>query len=175
MVTPERLREILSYDAETGDLIWKHREPKTRGDNIFNAKYAGKIAFSYIGTEGYRYGCINGHGRLAAHRVIWAIVHNVWPEFIDHINGNRSDNRLINLREVTKSQNAQNQKCRSDNTSGMMGVNWSAQHGRWRVRVQVNGRRVHVGMFDTVEKAKEAKIKAEKTHGYGPNHNRVSP
>lgn len=171
MVTPERLREILHYNPETGDLVWKRREPKTRGDNVFNAKYAGKIAFAYIGSEGYRYGCINGHGRLAAHRVIWAIVHGVFPEFIDHINGNRSDNRLANLRAVTKSQNAQNQKCRSDNTSGMMGVNWSNQHNRWRVRIQHNGKRVHVGMYDCIEEAKAAKQTVETQLGYGPNHN----
>lgn len=171
MVSIEELREKLRYDAETGRLFWRHRLGQTKGDRGFNRRFSGKEAFTYLGPDGYLLGTVYPSTALRAHRVAWAIVHGEWPEGIDHINGDRADNRLSNLRAATKASNAQNQKKRSDNTSGVMGVSWAAKNKKWRVRIQKDGKRVDLGLFNDLLDAKAAKKSAEKQMSFGPNHN----
>lgn len=170
MVSPKKLQKFLSYDPETGVLTWRRRPEHTRGDKSFNTRFAGKQAFTATDGNGYKYGSVQPLTGLRAHRVIWAIVHGKWPKFIDHINGDRTDNRLVNLREVTKAENAQNQKRRSDNTSGVLVVSWSREHGKWRARIQNGPRRMDLGLFDDLADAAAACKKAMADLGYGPNH-----
>lgn len=103
----EDLRKAFTYDAETGKLYYNRRTGGSRSDLSFNAKYAGKEAFVWCDKDGYRRSKINGRS-VVAHRVIWKLVYGVDPHEIDHINHDRADNRLANLRDVTRSENLKN-------------------------------------------------------------------
>ena len=116
-MTPAELKTLLSYDPETGELTWR-----VRGVPRIDNRLAGKPAL--IGTsDGYRVGKIMTQN-LKAHRVAWAIYYGEWPKaMLDHINGNRADNRIVNLRTVSPVQNSQNQRPHKSNTSGEQCVN----------------------------------------------------
>ena len=125
-ITPDLVREFLSYDPESGKLFWKKRDEKWFSDKpisqahsakAWNRKYAGLEAFTTTGAQGYKNGSIF-RVPLSAHRAAWAILYGEWPDHIDHINRNRSDNRIVNLRSVTKAQNAQNQSPRGSSPYG---------------------------------------------------------
>ena len=107
----------------------------------WNSRYAGKEAFC-LGSAGYRKGTVFGVC-LKAHRVIWAMVTGEWPEHgIDHINGDRTDNRFENLRVATQVENCGNMRRYSTNTSGTSGVFWDKQHGKWNAQLRRNGKKV---------------------------------
>lgn len=175
MIDIETLNECMSYDPQTGELVWKVRPArhfKAERDAVaWNAKFAGKPALSSVNKVlGYRSGSVNNKG-MYAHRAAWAIFHGKWPtKQVDHINGDRSDNRISNLRTVTKSGNMRNARRRSDNTSGVMGVSWDAARKQWQARI---GRK-HIGRFDLKEDAIKARKAAEITHGYHANHGRAA-
>jgi hypothetical protein len=140
-ITPELCRQLLRYEPETGKLFWKARPAsffahsfnrwggiKTAETNalIWNRKYAGKEAFT-ANSRGYRTGRMFDW-QYFAHRVIWAIVYGEWPVVgmdIDHINGDKSDNRIANLRCVSHQENGQNAKRPNNNTSGRIGVSYN--------------------------------------------------
>lgn len=153
MLTLEEVRELLSYDPMTGDLRWLIGG---------NGRRVGKVAGSRH-NRGYRSIEIAGNGYLA-HRVAWLLVHGSWPEdLIDHINGNRADNRLCNLREVSNSLNCQNQrKARRDNTTGLLGVRRLG--AKWQARIMTDGKSTHLGTFPTPELAADAYVKAKRIH-----------
>lgn len=175
----DRIRAALSYDPETGVLTWKARDPsmfvdgrQTAAHNcaIWNGKFAGKAALSSPDKRGYLTG--NLFSKPAkAHRVIWAIVHSEWPDEVDHINGDPSDNRLSNLRAVSHRENGRNLKLKSNNSTGICGV-WCRPSGRWAATITVAGRSKTIGTFDTVEQAVSARRKAERDHGFHRNHGR---
>lgn len=146
-LTAERLRELLSYDPETGLFTWLKR----RGGKAAPAVVAGTLCaagrskgYITIGIDGVLY---------KAHRLVWLYIHGTWPlDQIDHINSVRHDNRALNLRNVTNSVNQQNQKkARSDNKTGFLGV--TRRKHRYEARININGKSVHLGMADTAEKA----------------------
>lgn len=173
-ITPELCRQLLHYEPETGKLFWKTRPIyPLKGGNVrlamqtWNKAHAGREAFTARERKGYLRGNILNVG-FKAHRVIWAMQRNYWPKLLDHINGNPADNRMCNLREATHSQNARNQRMRSDNTTGYTGVfrhtnNWSAQ-------IDIGGKTVHLGMFETPEEAARARAEANRLHGYSERH-----
>jgi hypothetical protein len=172
----ETLRKLLDYDPETGVFTWRERpldlfsNPK-RG-NSWNARMAGKPAFSNIDNCGYPRGPILGR-RILAHRVAWAIFHGEEPPtFIDHINGNRADNRISNLRLATSLQNMKNQKLNATNKSGVMGVRVFKATGKWHAQIKVRRKSIHLGYFNTFEEAVAARRNAEALHGFDPNHGR---
>ena len=163
---------LLDYDPSTGLLTWRPREPLTRGDRNFNTRFAGKPAFTSQRPDGYFEGAI--HNRLyRAHRVAWAVVHGVWPDKIDHINGDRSDNRLTNLRSVTVAENCLNLRLRSSNKSGRIGVSWFARDGKWRASGYINRRVTNLGHFDDLNEAIAVRERFERDHGYHSNHGRA--
>lgn len=179
--SPEVLRQLLRYEPETGKLFWKERGPEwfktkdRRGPEWamrgWNSAFAGKEAFTTL-TNGYRQGSVFGRGCLA-HRLIWAIVHGEHPpEEIDHINGNRSDNRISNLRSVSSLDNAKNICRRSDNSSGTTGVMWNRASGKWRARIMVDQKEIHLGQFADIQAAIAARKAAEWKLGFHPNHGR---
>lgn len=172
---PGLLRDLLDYDAETGALTWRVRGPKwfakDRDCEPWNARYAGKPAFTVQDTYGYLNGKIFSK-RYLAHRVIWAIVHACWPEQVDHINGSKADNRIANLREVSNAGNAQNRKRPNTNTSGVVGVVWHKQKQRWQAQIGVGDRMVCLGRFTDKDEAIAARKAAEVAHGYHANHGR---
>jgi len=135
----------------------------------FNSQFAGKEAFTADNGDGYL--CSHLAGRtMRAHRVIWAIVHGRWPkDQIDHINGNRKDNRICNLRETTNATNQWNRRPQRGCTSAYKGVTFIRRSGRWQARIVAHGKRRSLGVFDTQEEARDAYLRASKKyHGeYG--------
>lgn len=175
MVSTEIVRELLRYEPETGRLFWLPRDIKWFDGNKYaadrcwkswNARDAGTEAFTSTNSNGYRSGAILRRTHLA-HRVIWALVHGEWPEEIDHINGIRDDNRLVNLRSVTRSENTKNLSRQTRNGTGIIGV--TVQKNRFRVSVGGGG---YVGLFRTIGEAIEARKVVERRLGYHCNHGR---
>ena len=109
-----------------------------------------------------------------AHRLAWMYVYGEWPEYIDHIDGNGLNNRISNLRSVSKEESAKNKPLQLNNNSGCSGVRFYKPLGRWLARINVNGKRVHLGYFDLIEDAVKVRKEAEKKHGYHPNHGRIN-
>lgn len=105
-----------------------------------------------------------------AHRLAWFYMTGMWPNELDHINGNRKDNSWCNLREASKNVNMKNRGLNYNNTSGTSGVTWFEQTQQWRARINLNGRRISLGLFDTIEQASQARSEAEIHLGYHPNH-----
>ena len=175
---PELLRKLLRYEPETGKLYWRERPRemfKTAGAwKAWNTKFAGARAFATVNSFGY---CVGGlSGRMhKAHRIIWAIVHGGHPiEYIDHINGNRTDNRIQNLRSVSCAENNRNSSLPRDNSSGVIGVYWHRQKNRWHAQIRINGGTKHIGYFKSLNAAAEARARAEAKYSYHPNHGRHS-
>lgn len=173
-ITPEILKEFLDYNHDTGLLFWKERAAKWFVDSIqgreyaarcWNGRMAGKPALTALDGHGYRHGNIFNQ-RNKAHRVAWAIHTGKWPDNeIDHINGNRQDNRICNLREATGSQNICNVPLRADNTSGLKGVSWHKGAGKWMAQIKFNGYYRYLGLFTDKESAHMAwSIAADKMH-----------
>ncbi len=173
--SPELLRRLLRYEPETGKLYWLERTSDVDARfRQFNSQFSGKEAlYGASSSNGYCTGAIFNRQYLA-HRVIWAIVHGEWPDHIDHINGCRTDNRIINLRSVNKAQNAQNMAKSRRNKSGAIGVYWAKHAGKWRAEITANGKRCHLGYFDTIHEASFARLDAQRRLGFHPNHGRVA-
>ena len=167
----EILSTLLKYDPETGKLFWLARSGSERVEYMWNVAHAGKEAFTYKSPDGYLHGRICDIG-ARAHRVIWKMVHGDEPAEIDHINGKRDDNTLSNLRRVTATENRRNSCVRHDNVTGTPGVYWEENHNKWRARIRVNGKQLHLGRFDEKAKAIEARKKAERDYGFHQNHGR---
>lgn len=165
----EVLLALFRYEPETGRLFWRERP----NCNVFNAKFAHKEAFTSDCGQGYRqgriYGCL-----YYAHRVILKMTYGPIEGHVDHINGIRSDNRLVNLRSVSRSENQRNLSLPSTNTSGVIGVTWRAEKGKWRAQIKVGGKNYHLGYAETVESAVVLRKAAEKKFGFHPNHGKPS-
>ena len=166
----ELMRQLLACNPETGLLTWLPRKGGARG---WNARHSGKAAFTAYDGNGYRHGTIFDR-KFKAHRVIWALHYGEWPESIDHINGIRDDNRVANLRSVTQKENTRNQKIRSNNTSGVMGVCWDKQACKWRAQITAGGRNISIGVFTDFDDAVAARNAADIKHGFHANHGRVA-
>lgn len=161
------LRKRLRYEPETGKLFWLDYE----GMPIqWRARWVGKEAFTSTLSTGYRQGSIDD-AMFLAHRVVWAIHHGEWPDDqIDHINGVTVDNRIVNLRVVSISENQRNASRRSDNTSGITGVRWHKAAGKWQAQITVNNRSKYLGLFNTLEEAAAARKEASAKYGFTERH-----
>lgn len=172
--TPEVLRQLLRYEPETGYLFWRDRPPVDAINKQFNTAFAGKRAMTADNGHGYMRGNISGL-KLLAHRVAWAMTYGDWPnDQIDHINGNRHDNRIINLRLADFRANARNMKRFSTNTSGVVGVSYIKRANKWRAYIWNNRRMIELGTFHDFDQAVSARKKAEIELGFDPNHGRAS-
>jgi hypothetical protein len=148
---PELLRKLLRYDPDTGLLFWKHRpESLFTSYSVFrswNSSNAGKPAFACSSRGGYLTGTVLGT-HYYAHRIAWAMHYGSDPDSeLDHINGDKTDNRIVNLRKVTRRQNSMNRPVRSDNKTGIPGVFWEKACGKWRARIRHNGKNISLGVF----------------------------
>jgi hypothetical protein len=143
LITAARLRGRLHYEPETGVFTNRvNRSSKAR---------AGEVAGTPCG--GYRHIKIGG-GQHLAHRLAWLYMIGEWPTHeIDHINGDRADNRWRNLREAGNSKNQANSFRRPSNMSGFKGVSWDNQRRKWRAGIKVRGRSINLGCFDSPERA----------------------
>ena len=149
-VTAERIRELAFYDAESGKLIRKIR----RGGRGGNGSAMGHAA-----GNGYLYAGID-YGYYTVHRLIWLYVTGEWPtEMIDHINGNKIDNRISNLRLATRSLNAANSKARSSKKK-KKGVYYDCRRDKFYAHISYEGRKMHIGAFDDANSAHEAYMRA---------------
>lgn len=182
-LTQEIVRELLDYDPETGVLTWKDRAPhhfpignhsQEHRARQWNATWAGKPAFTAKNGKGHLQGAISGKF-TKAHRIIWFYMTGEWPEQIDHENGNPSDNRWENLRNVNNQTNQQNVSRRHDNSSGTTGVHWHKRDECWTATICVDGKNKWLGRFDSKDQAVASRLKANGTFGYHPNHGRSSP
>lgn len=152
LLTAEEVRRHLSYCPDTGEFRW-----------LISGKgrpAAGSIAGCLNGTLGYwLIGMFNR--RYWAHRLAWLMSHGEWPEHqIDHINGNRADNRLVNLRPATHAENQMNRHKSRPNKHGLKGVDICPKSGRYRARVVVSRKKHNLGYFDTPEQAHAAFLEA---------------
>lgn len=154
-LTAEYLRELLSYDPDTGTFVWRVSCQGTK---------AGDVAGT-PGSEGRRHITI-GYSRFKAHRLAWLYVYGSWPkQLIDHINGDPTDNRICNLREASVSENQGNQRAaHTNNETGLLGAH--KKHGRnnFRARITVGGKELHLGNFATAELAHAAYLSAKETY-----------
>lgn len=160
----EYLRASLRYDPETGVFTWAKDNILAGGAKVVsNGDRAGTI-----NADGYRQIQFKIDGRkrgFKEHRLAWLLVHGKWPtNQIDHVNGDRSDNRIVNLREATNSQNMMNRKLNANSGSGVKGVSFHRGSQRWRARLQFNGKRIHLGDFKNKEAAEIAYEAAAKRH-----------
>jgi hypothetical protein len=134
-----------------------------------------------IGTRTHGYMMVwDGQKVRGAHRIIWESVNGpIAKGFeVDHINGVRDDNRIVNLRLVNRTQNNQNTRnARIDNTtSGVKGVSLHKQSGRWRARIKISNTSTHLGMFDSIEEASQAYAKAAALiHTHNPHARKEKP
>lgn len=167
----ETLDLLLSYDDITGKLHWNYRTlslfDSAASMNRWNGKNAGKEAFTSKTLKGYRQGRIF-RKNLLAHRVIWTMFYGVKPDHeIDHINGDKVDNRICNLRKATISENLMNRGAQSNNTSGYKGVSYYKRRGVWEANISKDGVSRRIGYFNTAEEASIAYNNAVIVeHGY---------
>ena len=156
-VTQERLKLLLDYDPQTGHFTWKTRTVKTHFDVIWNKRFSGKRA-GHSHKMGYIVLCVE-RAKIMAHQAAWAYQSGDMPAGdIDHVNGIKSDNRICNLRVATRSQNMANTSRRSSNTTGFKGVTMDRRTGRYIAAVHPNGKKRHLGVFDTAEAAHDAYV-----------------
>lgn len=153
----EDLRALFSYDSDTGLLT--RIAPRRNGSGLIFSD-VGKVA-GYRHKQN-RYWMVKVREKLyRAHRVIWAMVTGAWPEeFIDHIDGDRGNNRWSNLRVVSNAINCQNRKGRTGTHASLLGV--SRCRDKWRANIKVGAKRISLGRFATPEEAHEAYLKAKR-------------
>lgn len=157
-----RLSEILSYCPKTGILRWK----------VARGRCAAGTVAGYDTGRGYIGIRVNGRC-CYAHRVAFELMTGRSPEFVDHINGVRTDNRWANLREVSRSGNGMNMKTPVTNQSGVIGVFWNKCKGKWTAKIKVQQKTRHIGHFDDLSAAVAARKAAERDLGFHENHGRA--
>lgn len=142
-ITQEELKSMFDYDSENGWLIRKFRFGK-----LYNKPCGHKPA-----SRGYGKIKINREW-YATHRLIWLYHYGEWPsEFIDHIDGNKVNNRIENLREVNQQANCHNYKILKKNTSGFPNVYWHESLKKYRVRIEVSNKPIHIGYYSSYEES----------------------
>lgn len=156
-ISVSAVKDLLSYDAESGSF----RRIVATSWNAPEGPLVGKLSAS-----GYRTVRI-GERSIFLHRIAWAIYYGSWPDFIiDHINGDRSDNRISNLRNASLNQNQHNQGIRKTNSSGVKGVSWCASKHKWLATICVKGKTIYLGRHDTIDGAADAyRMAALEFHG----------
>lgn len=160
-ITYEDFAAAFEYNAETGEVFRTGR----------SSKYSEFTETDATGTyESSGYLCINFLGRgYRLHRVAWMLYYKKWPNFnIDHINGDRKDNRLCNLRDATHRINAQNLRTAPKrSTTGLLGVTLKKHNGKYAAQITIDGKKTHLGYFDRAEEAHQAYLEAKRKYHPG--------
>jgi hypothetical protein len=181
MPSARLLRRLIDYNPDTGEMRWKARPvwmfahgkhgPETLAA-VWNGRYAGKIAGSPIGN-GY-WGVSIFKTKYGAHRLAWVLCNENLQHCIDHINGNKLDNRICNLRDVPHAENSKNQPLQRRSKSKSHGVRWHKRDKAWTAHIKVNGAQKHLGTFLSQQDAIAARKAAERKYGFHPNHGRAA-
>ena len=163
---PEYLRQRLRYDAETGKLFWRAYPAMP---THWLSRYAGMEAFT-ARRNGYLSGKID-RTTYTAHRIAWSVYYGEHPAgMIDHIDHDKANNRIENLRIATLHENNRNRSLPRNNTSGTIGVFWHKLAGKWTSFIRDGGRVLYIGSFDSIDDAIAARKDAERKLGYHANH-----
>lgn len=155
----------MHYNPQTGEFTWLN-------PTSFRVKKGDIVGYSHKTQDGKTYiqTAIDGV-KYYAHRLAWFYMEGCWPDGqIDHINGDGTDNRWCNMRVVTHHDNSKNQKLRSTNTSGVVGVFWSEERQKWCASITVKGKSIALGRYDDMVDAIDARRKAELEHRFHENH-----
>jgi len=180
MITQSELLSLVSYNESTGIFTWLRRPENNHSNKTFNKRYSGKSAGCIaVFSEGMYSGSYISIGikktKHLAHRLAWLYVYGVWPDQIDHINGNGLDNKISNLRSVSNSENAKNQKLRCTNKSGVSGVYWHNKARKWSVEIKVDGVKIYLGLSADKFEAICTRKSAERKYGFHENHGTKRP
>lgn len=179
-IAPETLHDLLRYESDTGKLFWLIRPVELfddgnrmaqHGCRSWNARFAGEEALSCADSQGYL------HGRIfyriyKAHRVIFAMQTGYWPDEVDHIDHNPSNNLWTNLRAATHTTNCRNVSLSKLNTSGFCGVYWHKKRHKWTATIGLNGKIKYLGSFLDRADAIAARQMANIEYGFHENHGR---
>lgn len=177
-LTQEQVRQLLTYNKNTGEIFWKLRDislfKDERSWKTWNTRYSGKHAGTKGQFNGKWYGVIRINSRqYLTHRVIWLHVTGDSPIEIDHEDSNGLNNKWSNLRNVTHQVNCTNTRMKSNNISGSMGVHWCNRDKRWVARIHLQGKTVGLGYYRDKQEAIDARLKAEIKYGFHENHGEV--
>jgi ribosomal protein L15 len=163
------LKKWVSYNPETGELTWLRRKPRTgfsARDKALN-NIGDIIATQY--KSGYIYIPIFSQ-KYYAHVVAYQFIFGSYDGEVDHINHNKLDNRIKNLRKATRAEQMRNQTIRKTNTSGHTGVYFRTDTLKWTSKLKHNGKWINLGCFRTFEQACKARQEANEKYGYHSNH-----
>lgn len=154
--TQRELNELFHYDHVSGKLYWKvNRQSIKRNQEAGNIT---KFGYKKVRIDGKDY---------QIHRIIYKLHHGDIPtdKQIDHIDGNKLNNRLNNLRLVDNQENGKNRRINSDNKSGIVGICWYKKSNKWQAQIKVNGKMIYLGQSKILSIAKFKRYQAEKKHG----------
>ncbi|WP_241622504.1 HNH endonuclease [Rosenbergiella australiborealis] len=155
------LKSILHYDPCTGLFTHKTQRGGVKKGSLAGNKNKSNYVVIRINHKAYR-----------AHRLAWLYTYGMWPTgMLDHINNDRSDNSIYNLREASNSENNQNKNLAKNNLCGIKGVFWNKHKRRWEASCSLNGKRYVLGRFKNISDAeREVRLFREKAHGEFANH-----
>ena len=166
-ISVDELRLRVTYDPESGNFTWLNCKDCRQ---CWNTRFEGKNALNAPHSNGYFFGAI-ANQKIFAHRAAWAIVYGSWPDGeIDHINHDKRDNRIRNLRLVNRSDNARNMPKSIKNKSGVIGVFNHTQTSAWQAQITVDRKKIHLGSFNKIQDAIAARQSAEIKYGFHQNH-----
>lgn len=168
-ITQEELKKLLHYHPETGVFTWKIK----RSNKIKIGQVAGNLWINTHNNKKYRRLYIDGK-LYYSHRIAWLYMTGFLPiDQIDHIDGDGTNNRYLNLREVSDADNHKNQKKYISNSSGITGISWNSNAGKWQCSIQSSNKSIYLGLyghiFDAVCARKNAEIKYEFHRNHGIN------
>lgn len=152
MITQDKLKDYLDY--KEGKLFWK-KQPSSVinvGSEAGHTNFRGYVQIKIFNKRYY------------AHRIIFFMFNGYFPQEVDHIDGNKSNNKIENLRDSTKSQNNMNVRKRKDNTSGIKGVTWDKRCKKWKAQGQANKKRYYLGSYEDIEMATQVINEFRKQH-----------
>jgi len=169
------LKSILHYNPDVGAFTWRQRPRDMfscdRLHASFNTRFSGKTAGSLAvrGNIDIRVGNV----LHKAHRLAWLYTTGSWPMGeIDHISGDQTDNRFVNLRDVSSSRNSRNMKKKTGSLSAISGVTWSVNSRMWRARIQASNNIMELGYFNSLLDAASARISMQNRLGFSTRHGR---
>lgn len=169
----DRAAKMVFYDAQTGVMTWRHKKVYSKEQKRWNSRYAGKEC-GLISSKGYRAFGMRVSGIkfcILVHRLAFFMEHGMPPSLhIDHIDGNKLNNKVSNLRDVSVQVNLQNRDMQKNNTSGLTGVRWRDDQKKWQGRVIISKKEFHLGYFHDKNEAHQAVLAFREKNGFTDRH-----